>query len=506
MEHNEIAAKKRKRRKRKILTPALSFEERVGIFAPFAPFRSYTIILCLFIAAHVCQAAPVQLSRQVITLPANTGDTLFVDIDGDGLCDLLAIDPVQHQLLNYHQYPDGFRNSPDQVLALPPQTAWVAACAVDAHAGLALLMSTASGLVYSRQSAGLFESERRTLIEASQFFTNNDLPVLTALSTNIPVISAGRVVLYHRNSDYQWRPEPPVALDVKHTDWSVKRDEWMMGPKASHSLRVEQSWLAHPDTKRDKEPEAEAIRKTMDDMKKNNHGIAPIVERVDVNGDGREDVVLWQVVLGVLGFQTDVYIFLRGAGQQWPAQPTQVLHSRGFPILIGSDHDWSPVPDLKGDGAVELVLLEFNLSMASVSGVVETALSRGFDSSLTIRPFHGGAFSANPEASIPVKIILADWDQIDSFPICLQGDFNGDGRTDLLVRRSETQWNIFVSTNNGNWFTPQPAMTLEAPARGYYKTQDLNGDGLEDIIWHEPAEHRLSIFMSPPRPTKGKNP
>ena len=89
----------------------------------------------------------MELSGQVITLPAGTEDTLFVDIDGDGHSDLLAIDPVENKLLTYHQRSDGFRNSPDQVIALPPQTGWVAVCDVDAHPGLELLMSTASGLV-----------------------------------------------------------------------------------------------------------------------------------------------------------------------------------------------------------------------------------------------------------------------------------------------------------------------------------------------------------------------
>jgi hypothetical protein len=337
-------------------------------------------------------------------------------------------------------------------------------------------------------------------------FSNSDYPILTSLSTNIPVISAGRVVLYHRNSAYDWSPAAPMGLDVKQTSWSVNHDEWAMGANASHTLRVEQSFLTKPDAKRDAEPENESIKKTMDDMKKSNNGIAPIVERVDVNGDGREDVVLWQTIVGILGYQTDLYIFLRGADQQWPGAPTQALHSRGFPISFGFNERFSPLLDLKGDGVCELVLLEFNIRMASASGLLETALSGGLDGSLTIRSFHDGAFSANPDASVPVKIILADWEQFGSFPICIQGDFNGDGRPDLLVRRSETQWNIFVSTNDGSWFTPQPAMTFEAPARGYFETQDLNGDGLADIIWHELQEQRLSIYMSPRRPAKAKNP
>jgi hypothetical protein len=476
--------------------------------------RTRGAILLIFLAVNAGWAGPVVLSRQVITLPANAGAPLFADVEGNGRCNLLVLDPVEKKLLNYHQRPDGFTNSPDQVIPLPPQTAWVALCDVDAHPGLELLMSTATGLVYSRQNAGLFEPERHTLIEASQVFTNYDLPTLTLLTTNpatrdgtndlIPVITAGQTVLYHRNSAYEWSPGPPMTLDVKQTAWSVNRDEWAMGPNSAHSLDVEQSFRAKPDQVRDQEPENEAVRKILDDMKKNTAAGLPQTDRVDVDGDGREDLVLWQVS-GKLDFKTDLYIFLRGASQQLPERPTQILHCRGFPIPIGSTYKRSPVHDLNGDGVCELVLLDMKTRIISESGLVEMLVSHGLDWALTIRLFQHGTFSRSPDAFAPVTGILPS-EVLAGWPFLVQGDFNGDGRLDLLVRRSDTQWNIFCSTTDGHWFAPQPAMTFDVPTRGYIEIQDLNGDGLSDIIWHEWDKPNLSIFMSPPRQAKGKNP
>jgi hypothetical protein len=477
--------------------------------------RTNGLILLMFLALNVGRAGPVELLPQIITLPANAGPPLFVDIDGDGRSDLLVIDPLEKKLLNYHQRADGFTNSPDQVIPLPPQTAWVAVCDVEAHPGLELLMSTATGLVYSRQNAGRFESERRPLIEVSQVFTNNDFPILTSLSTNqagtndlIPVISAGQAVLYHRNSAYEWSPGPPLTLDVKQTSWSVNRDPWLhawtLGPNPGHSLRVQQSFCAQPGPERDQEPENETIRKLIADMKKNGEAGIIKMDRVDIDGDGREDLVLWQYRVN-LGFKTDIYIFLRGADQKLPERPTQILHCRGSPVPIGSTEEWSPIHDLKGDGTRELVLLEIKPGITSASGLVKTALAHGLDCSLMIRSFQHGAFSRSPDASVPVTVILA-LEPLSAWPICIQGDFNGDGRPDLLVRRSDTQWNIFFSTTDGRWFTPQPAMTFNATARGYVEIADLNGDGPADIIWHELDSPNLSIFMSPPRQAKGKNP
>jgi hypothetical protein len=469
----------------------------------------------LFLAVNVVWAEPVKLSPQSITLPANARAPLFVDVDGDGRSDLLVIDPVRKELLNYHQRTGGFTNSADQVLPLPPQTAWVALCDVDAHPGLELLFSTATGVLFSRQNAGLFESQPRTLIEANQVFTNNDFPILTSLTNengttlSIPVIYAGQVVPHHRDSAYRWSPGPSLPLGVKNTAWHLNRDPlpWSMGPNPAHSLRVQQSFRSKPEKELEKEPENGAIQKIIDEMKKNGGPGPPRTNRVDVDGDGREDLILWQIN-GKLDLKTDLHLFLRGADQRLPEQPTQVLHCRGFPIPIRSSTDVSPVNDLDGDGICELVLLELKTTIVSPSALLEMALSKGVEWSLTIRTFNHGAFSGNSTASMPVTAILP-LDDLDEWPLCIQGDFNGDGRPDFLVRRSETQWNIFPSTTGPalrNWFAPQPVMTFDVPAHGDLEIKDLNGDGLADIIWHEQDEPRLTIFLSPSPQAKGKNP
>jgi len=479
-------------------------------------FPASGAILLMCLAVNAGPAGPVTLSPQLLTLPAGNSGLLFVDIDGDGRSDLLVIDPMERKLLNYHQRPDGFSNSPDQSIPLPPQTAWVAPCDVDAHPGLELLFSTAAGLVYSRQNAGLFESERHTLIDANQVFSNFDFPILTRLDTNnagtnvsIPVITAEQAVLYRRDNTYQWSPGPPLALDAKETRWHTNLDswwdsQWTLGPNPGQSLRVRQVLLPKSDAKGNEEAETETIRKISDDLKKKANAGPPRTVRMDVNGDGREDLVLWQVS-GKMDTKTEIYVFLRGTDQKLPEHPTQILHCRGFPIPTGSTSQISPVIDLNGDGICELVLLELKSSITSVSGAVETALSHGLDWSLTVRSFHNGAFSRSPEASVVVTGLLSA-EASREWPIFILGDFNGDGRPDLFFRRSETLWNVYFSTTDGSWFSPQPAMNFETPDQGYIEIKDLNGDGLSDIIWHEPDERRLSIFMSPPRQTKGKNP
>ena len=472
-------------------------------------------LLWAVVGSDVGHAAPVQLVPQVITLPVGAGKPIFADVDGDGRAELLVIDQREKKVLSYRHGANGFASSPDQSIELPPQTGWVALCDVDAHPGLELLMSTATGLVYSRQNGGQFETERHMLIAASQVFTNIDNPILITLNTNeastndvIPVISPEQTVLYHRNAEYVWTPDPPLALTTKKMTWSLvsdqQRNRWAMGANAGHSLLIQQSSRARPDDKDDQEPENEVIRKLVEDLKTRVQASMVRLDKVDVNGDGRKDLVVWSAG-GDMDFKTDCYIFLRGADGKLPDRPTQIVHGRGLPIPIGNEYISTPMADLNGDGVCELVLLEFKTSVTSVGGMLDTAISHGLDWALTIRTFRRGAFAVAAEASLPLTMILPA-EVLNGWPICIKGDFNGDGRPDLLTRRSNTQWNVYLSTADGRWFESQPAMTFESPARGYIMVKDLNGDGLADIIWYEPDDNRLSIFMSPSKPAKGNKP
>src|SRR6185503_1746638 len=130
-----------------------------------------------------------------------------------------------------------------------------------------------------------------------------------------------------------WSPGPALPLEVKQTTWQVNRDPWMLGSNPAQSVRVRQSFRPKPDHD-DKQPESEIIRKIMGDMKRPAAARPPRIDRLDINGDGREDLMVWESS-GKLDFKTDLYLFLRGADQQWPERPTQILHCRGFPIPVG---------------------------------------------------------------------------------------------------------------------------------------------------------------------------
>jgi hypothetical protein len=464
-------------------------------------------------AAGAGAAGSLEFQRQTIQVPTTAGawqgwlTTGLADVDHDGLVDVLVVGPMQNKLWLYRQRASGFPASPDQTIALPAQTAWISVADVDAQPGPALLFSTATGLSYLRQNHAVFESQPQPLIQANQVFTNGDSPRLFRSNTQtnetspgLPVISASQVVLYQRVSAGEWQPGPPLPLQARETQWHMDRDEWRIGSTPSRSLEIHQSFQpARPAGDLEQKAEEKAVKKSLAG-KESGETLWEGFERVDINGDGREDLVFWRV-MGDVEPKTDILVFLRRANNRLPDRPTQVLHCRGCPVQVGPKAQagprrqrMSPLCDLAGDGKYQLVLVALKATIYSYSAIVDMLLSGNLEWSLTIRNFNHGLFSLTPDAAVsftamtPMELAMPELFRIE-------GDFNGDGRPDLLVRRSPTQWDLLLSSAQG-WFTPKPAFSFEIPLDGHFDILDLNGDGLSDLVveaWDEP---KLFVFLS----------
>ncbi len=277
--------------------------------------------------------------------------------------------------------------------------------------------------------------------------------------------------------------------------------EWTIGPDAARTLNVERSFLSRPEPNSSYKPENDGIAKLISTLKKAGlPGQPPQTTEVDLDGDGRKDVVIWQVTYQ--SFRTDFYVFLRGADGRLPERPTQILHCRGLPIPVNSTWTRSPIADLSGNGKYELVLLEPDFIVTSIGSLVDMALTRGTKFAISVRTFNHGIFarSGDTAASFRVQLSLyGSWE----WPFLICGDFNGDGRPDLIVMRSATQWEVYFSTSDGHWFEPQPAMTFELPAQGYFERRyleisDLNGDRRADIVSHDLDDPRIFILLTRP--------
>jgi len=89
-------------------------------------------------------------------------------------------------------------------------------------------------------------------------------------------------------------------------------------------------------------------------------------------------------------------------------------------------------------------------------------------------------------------LAFGSWDASATWTNVRAGDFDGDGRTDLVGQRSDGFW--FVSTSTGTSFTTSAWMSL---AIGQFATVgDFNADGLDDVAVRNPTNGAWRVLAS----------
>lgn len=476
-----------------------------------SPVRASSVLLLLLAGAAT---AAVEFQRQTITIGAVQGwlwACQLADVDGDGLTDLLVLLPAQNQMLVYRQRKSSFAATPDQTVALPSETAWVALRDVDAQAaGKELVISTATGLVYLRQDKGTFEPSPHPLLEARQVFAGDRLRVVPMASggqdanNSLPVLFEDRADLYDKDADGTWHAARTVSLSPKETTWQAREEHWMTGPAPAFNLEVHRTVRAQSSDGRvqasaaEKKAMQELIARIVKDAQWRHYG----VQHQDVNGDGREDLVLW-TVQGDLNPAATILVLLREADGRLPARPTRVLRHNGVPIGVDRKLRDSPFWDLDGDGRCELILATLKTRITSWSGLVNLAVSGGVDWILTVRSGRDGAYTGSPDFQMEITSMTPQSPSLASL-ICFDGDFNGDGRKDILVERGPQQFDVYLSSAATGYFQAGPALSFAAPIEvNIVNTADLNGDGISDLFVQNLKEAQIVVCLSQSDQRKG---
>ena len=76
------------------------------------------------------------------------------------------------------------------------------------------------------------------------------------------------------------------------------------------------------------------------------------------------------------------------------------------------------------------------------------------------------------------------------------GDFNGDGRSDILWRRNDGQISNWLGTSNGG-FADNAANAMTASGTDWFVagTGDFNGDGRDDVLWRHHGDGVISNWL-----------
>jgi len=222
---------------------------------------------------------------------------------------------------------------------------------------------------------------------------------------------------------------------------------------------------------------------------------------LDINHDGQLDLIksTWPdepwFIPGSRAGKVFVSIYLADEQGRLPAQPQQVLRK----------NDWNPalpVVDVDGDGFPDLILSygQFD-SRDAVRKMIST---RRMDLALKLfyyRPGSGFASEGDAQRMISfhidiqgIEMNLGKPPELQRF-VELTGDFNGDGKKDLLVkeRYDELVAYFFVSREKGFSDHPDLRFNCGEPIDAF-TTADLNGDGISDVIVK--LRQGLRVFMS----------
>ncbi len=228
-------------------------------------------------------------------------------------------------------------------------------------------------------------------------------------------------------------------------------------------------------------------------------GVAGVTEPFvgDFNGDGRADILSYP---RSRAFSTSL----------WYGTPTGFR--AGPPIRVWGWYDVT-IGDFNGDGRDDILWTGNNGSSVwygNATGAPFTrATARGFagtpvaahftnsryDDTLNFENFpishtsglatptslgQANGFASGPTLTLPPIEVLAD-NLCTYFEALIIGDFNGDGRDDVLLYRSDRlSDHLWYST--GHSFTNGPAVAIYGnywPVIG-----DFNGDGRADILWY----------------------
>jgi hypothetical protein len=207
----------------------------------------------------------------------------------------------------------------------------------------------------------------------------------------------------------------------------------------------------------------------------------------DLDGDGLTDLVQHRTFGTLLRSEDRTEIFRNeGNGADIQATPSaRVAPRAGVGIL--------DAVDLDGDGRLEIVQARIGFGVVQLLRVLTT---RRAQVELRVDRVDPPGISGLSRAWSDTISVGLDFEQgrLEGLFPTVEGDWNGDGRRDLLLGLSGEEIGILlgVAGPDGPAFAAN-TITQKTPATGRALVADLDGDGLDDLTVHDPRDAKGNV-------------
>jgi len=488
-----------------------------------------TLTAALAAAAPAFSAETPEYNRYTLRVPDKLVDVVAEDLDGDGLKDLVAISvragkrtAGTRSVSVFYQKTGGvFSKEPDQTWPLPPSAAAFDVGRASAGERKAIAYIAPDGLYAYLPNGRQYGARPVQLIKEESVFSQPDpldlphWPVFAGLSGNAPdtvlLPCIGRLLVY-TSSGSAYRLSNTLSLS---TETGFRGGE-ENGPDRvltiSHEVPVVEqlgffsrngndlfvTW----DDNADVWPKAQGggyadrpslkFRPGLLDITKKGDGSLDnaSIQAVDLDGDGRRDLVVTKMTGGVAQTKSLVFIYLCRKDGTFPEKPDQTIITEG---VVGPR-----IYDVNGDGRQDILLPSIKLGITNFINML-TSKQVNMEIGIYVQG-NNGRYPDQPTKvkSVSFKLDISSLGR-NARPVMEMGKFTKTAGYGLAVVSKEDRVSVYLP-DRYSFISDNPGLELKVDAPTVMKLTDLNGDGVDDMIMtynKSKANDRLvNVFIS----------